>query len=517
MRKTKQTVFTSLAYGVRGFRYGGCLFDQGKRDGRGVPTPNPLGKAAAEINQSIGAFAPVFETAKSVAVFQTPPLPRSARKPADYWVPPSGDEIVMGEFADPNGNHFLVVANRDAFAPHEAKLRFNDKDKTIAAIAQMDEVTAKWRAAKTTRNGDAIIVTLPLEDAGCKLLAVKFKPAAVSSASAREAEIRVHAKDVMHELTRYMTGACIEDMNREIYGGLYSQMIFGESFQEPANSPTRMWQPIKHGTASGVFALESTNPFLGVQSQRITFVEGEGEIGIENQGLNRWGMSFQAGKPYEGYLWVRAAKPADVFVALESRNGTRNTLKRTCRLRLANGSGSTSFLTPTAADTAGRFAVKLKQPGSVVLGHAMLQPGQWGRFKGLPVRKDVANAACCSGIDRIALRRVDDQRPRVSVEEVDRARDRRPPYKGTWYPYSTNGWEIPISWTSARRPASWAFPISTALRRLKTWPTSLNTSIARRTAFGVSGSGRRPSKTLPIEIRGNRQRGSHRRKLLEAI
>ena len=30
-----------------------------------------------------------------------------------------------------------------------------------------------------------------------------------------------------------MTGVCIEDVNHEIYGGIYSQMIFGESFQEP--------------------------------------------------------------------------------------------------------------------------------------------------------------------------------------------------------------------------------------------------------------------------------------------
>src|SRR5262249_36134978 len=30
-----------------------------------------------------------------------------------------------------------------------------------------------------------------------------------------------------------MTGVCIEDVNHEIYGGISSQMVFGESFQEP--------------------------------------------------------------------------------------------------------------------------------------------------------------------------------------------------------------------------------------------------------------------------------------------
>ena len=52
-------------------------------------------------------------------------------------------------------------------------------------------------------------------------------------AAAQEAEVVVHANQVSHRVSRYLTGACIEDVNHEIYGGLYSQMIFGESFQEP--------------------------------------------------------------------------------------------------------------------------------------------------------------------------------------------------------------------------------------------------------------------------------------------
>ena len=52
-------------------------------------------------------------------------------------------------------------------------------------------------------------------------------------AAAQEVEIVVHADQVSHRVIRYLTGACIEDVNHEIYGGLYSQIIFGESFQEP--------------------------------------------------------------------------------------------------------------------------------------------------------------------------------------------------------------------------------------------------------------------------------------------
>src|SRR5579859_780860 len=52
----------------------------------------------------------------------------------------------------------------------------------------------------------------------------------------QEATITVQADQVLHQVSPYLTGACLEDVNHEVYGGIYSQMIFGESFQEPAVS-----------------------------------------------------------------------------------------------------------------------------------------------------------------------------------------------------------------------------------------------------------------------------------------
>lgn len=51
---------------------------------------------------------------------------------------------------------------------------------------------------------------------------------------AKGATITVNADQVLHTNSPYLTGACIEDVNHEIYGGIDSQMIFGESFAEPA-------------------------------------------------------------------------------------------------------------------------------------------------------------------------------------------------------------------------------------------------------------------------------------------
>src|ERR1043165_6789715 len=86
---------------------------------------------------------------------------------------------------------------------------------------------------------------------------------------------------------------------------------------------SHMWRPVRSGTAKGRCELTTEQPFTGTQSQLVSFDSGEGEWGLENQGLNHWGMHYTAGKAYEGYVWVRAAKPTDLIAALESRDGTR--------------------------------------------------------------------------------------------------------------------------------------------------------------------------------------------------
>src|SRR5580658_9081188 len=80
----------------------------------------------------------------------------------------------------------------------------------------------------------------------------------------QEVTINVHAGRVLHTVSRLLTGACIEDVNHEIYGGIYSQMIFGESFQEPpasgvAGAVSGMWTASDTGSADGRCSLETTN------------------------------------------------------------------------------------------------------------------------------------------------------------------------------------------------------------------------------------------------------------------
>ncbi len=278
-------------------------------------------------------------------------------------------------------------------------------------------------------------------------LAILTALSAPGGAQAQETVIQIRADNVLHPVSRYLTGACIEDVNHEIYGGIYSQMIFGESFQEPplaiaGPEISRLWRAVRRGTATGRFAIVSKQPFTGGQSQAMSFDSGAGQWGIENQGLNRWGMNFVAGKPYEGCVWVRAEKPATLFAALESRDGSQVYAEAPLAIADKDWRRVEFTLTPRAADRAGRFALVLKQPGSVTLGHAFLQPGAWGRFKGLPVRRDVAAGLIDQGITVLRYGGSMVNHGEYRWKKMIGPRDRRPPCSGTWYRYSSNGWGI---------------------------------------------------------------------------
>jgi hypothetical protein len=210
---------------------------------------------------------------------------------------------------------------------------------------------------------------------------------------------------------------------------------------DEAGPVSGMWKPLRRGQAIARYTLETTDPFTGKQSQGMDYVKGEGEVGIENQGLNRWGLAFSAGKEYEGYLQIRAERPVELFARLESRDG--NIHAETKLAVGGNGWQRVNFrLKPNADDAGGQFTLILKKPGSVELGHVFLQPGEWGRFKQLPLRRDVVEGMIDQGITILRYGGSMVNAPEYRWKKMIGPRDRRPPYAGTWYPYSTNGWGI---------------------------------------------------------------------------
>ena len=69
--------------------------------------------------------------------------------------------------------------------------------------------------------------------------------AAACAGGATDATITVDASKVEGSVTPWLYGACIEDVNHEIYGGLYDQRIFGESFEEPVPATSCSVPPMR--------------------------------------------------------------------------------------------------------------------------------------------------------------------------------------------------------------------------------------------------------------------------------
>ena len=204
-----------------------------------------------------------------------------------------------------------------------------------------------------------------------------------------------------------------------------------------------MWRPVHRGKGQPCvrFSLCTEDPFVGSQCQRIKSA-GNDEPGVENQGLNRQGMSFVGGKPYQGVVWARAPKPALLRVAIDSVDGTQALDATTVKVDQADWQRLEFQLTPSANCDRGKLTISLQNYATVDLGYVFLQPGDWGRFKGLPVRKDVAEALVAEGLTVLRYGGSMINHPEYRWKKMIGPRDRRPPYHGTWYPWSTNGWGI---------------------------------------------------------------------------
>ena len=224
-------------------------------------------------------------------------------------------------------------------------------------------------------------------------------------------------------------------------GGQTTRLPFEPDTASPQDEVSSQWAPVRRGAVKGLITMETREPLFGRQSQRLTLAGGQGELGIENRGLNRWGMGLQAGKPYEGCLRVKAEQPAEVVVALQSGDGSKVYAETALRVEAGGWQKLDFTLTPAAADPKGRFAISLRQAGSVVVGYAFLQPGDWGRLQGLPVRGDIG-AALANGTFTVARYGGSMVHGGYRWKPMIGPRHQRPPYGSGYYSYPTHGWGI---------------------------------------------------------------------------
>ena len=127
--------------------------------------------------------------------------------------------------------------------------------------------------------------------------------------------------------------------------------------------------------------------YIGRQTKTICFKGGSGEVGLTNHGLYRMGIRFDKGKSYDGILRIKSDSPETVYISLRDEKGTV-IAEEPYSLKGDGSYERVQFkLVPDADVTRGSFGISLKKPGKIELGFAFLQPGEWGRVKGYPIRK----------------------------------------------------------------------------------------------------------------------------------
>jgi alpha-L-arabinofuranosidase len=204
-----------------------------------------------------------------------------------------------------------------------------------------------------------------------------------------------------------------------------------------------MWDAVVTGSARASYAWDARDPFNSARSQRITDLGGTGIAGIANRGLNRWGISVRRGRTMAGRLYLRGSNASTpVTVALQSADGRRTYAKT--RLRPAGRAWSRRDFTlkPDATDPDARFAVWIERPGTVWVDQAYLSDTGRALFRGLPFRADIAEKLVSEGLTFLRYGGTMVNAPEYRWKKMIGDRDRRPQYRGHWYPYSTNGFGI---------------------------------------------------------------------------
>jgi alpha-L-arabinofuranosidase len=99
-------------------------------------------------------------------------------------------------------------------------------------------------------------------------------------------------------------------------------------------------------------------------------------------------------------------------------------------------------LKSSGTDTNARFVLTIDGPGKVWVDQVFLSPTGEDLFKELPFRADIARGLQEQGLTLLRYGGSMVNAPEYRWKKMIGDRDRRPQYKGWWYPYSTNGFGI---------------------------------------------------------------------------
>lgn len=224
-------------------------------------------------------------------------------------------------------------------------------------------------------------------------------------------------------------------------GGKVDRKLF---VRTAPNGVSGMWDAVQTDTARADFLTDIVNPFNGRQSQRIRHLGGAGSVGVANQGLNRWGVATRTGEKYEGSIYLRADAPLrNVSVALQNADGSKTYAASTLAGGVTGDWKKFDFtLTPSATDPEARFVVTLDEPGTLSVDQAVLMGDPAKRFHGQPVRNDIAEIMKDGGVKFLRYGGTAVNAPEYRWVNMIGDRDKRPTFRGHWYPHTSNGFGI---------------------------------------------------------------------------
>ena len=289
-----------------------------------------------------------------------------------------------------------------------------------------------------------------------------------------------------------MIGAGIEDVNHELVGGIYSQLIFGESFEEQAggdgvsgsgSGPTRAtWSALTSPPSAGcTYRTVVGDASTGLQSQSVSASPGAPawwECGVVNRGLDSAGLYFAPHTVYDGSLSAKLVGPrasaAHLSIALIDTR-TNATLASTIvvvppgdvwvryRFSLATVDAGSACTTNDASPRvpcapnaeslcpgcSGAITFALGDTNVSILLDQVYLAAHDAVYGGAPIRPDVAvlltqptagGGPRGMGLNAMRLGGSAIQMDGYKWKAFRGDASARQPYTGWWYPHSSSGW-----------------------------------------------------------------------------
>ena len=201
------------------------------------------------------------------------------------------------------------------------------------------------------------------------------------------------------------------------------------------NGVSGMWNAVGSGCT---YLHDNQTAFNGHYSQHIRH-SGNAEGGIGNMSLNKWGICIRKGETLSGSLFLKG-NARQVNIGIQNAEGTK-VYCQTSVTGIANEWQEYRFsLHPKQSDPAAQFVITVNGESEVWVDQVCMMPEK--QFHGLPFRADIARELKNEGLTFLRYGGSMVNSPEYMTRHMLGDRQRRQPYRGSWYRYETNGFGI---------------------------------------------------------------------------